>query len=141
MATSARPQIAEEDNRSRWDRARLRLVLAIGVTAVVAIVCLVAAVLTSARRADEASLDRERQLIAQAIAERGALILREVESVAATPGATQAIRATTIRNGSSAVSENGWRTSSAMTSWSWSTAPIGSNTRVLAPPAMPARPS
>ncbi len=92
MATSARPRIAEEDNRSRWDRARLRLVLAIGVTAVVAILCLVAAVLMSARRADEASLDRERQLIAQAIAERGALILREVESVAATPGATQAIR-------------------------------------------------
>ena len=141
MATSARPQIAEENNRSRRDRARLRLVVPIGVIAVVAIVCLVVAVLTSARRADEVSLDRERQLIQQAIADRGARMLREVESVAATPGATQAIAATTIRNGSSAVSENGWKTSSTTTSWSWSTAPIRSNTRASAPPAMPARPS
>ncbi len=92
MATSARPRIARENNRSRRDRARLRLVVTIGVPAVVAIVCLVAAVLTSARRADEASLDRERQLIQQAIADRGTRILREVESVAATPDATQAIR-------------------------------------------------
>jgi diguanylate cyclase (GGDEF)-like protein len=92
VATSARPRIAERDNRSRRDRAHLRLVVAIGVIAVVAIVCLVVAVLTSARRADEASLDRERQLIAQAIADRGARLLREVKSVAATPGAAQAIR-------------------------------------------------
>ena len=92
MTTSARPRIAGENNRSRRDRARLRLVLTIGVPAVVAIVCLVAAVLTSARRVDEASFDHERQLIQQAIADRGARILREVESVAATPDATQAIR-------------------------------------------------
>ena len=92
MTTSARPRIAGENNRSRRDRARLRLVVTIGVPAVVAIVCLVAAVLTSARRVDEASFDRERQLIQQTIADRGARILREVESVAATPDATQAIR-------------------------------------------------
>jgi len=92
VTTSARPRVAGENNRSRRDRARLRLVVTIGVPAVVAIVCLVAAVLTSARRADEASLDRERQLIQQAIADRGTRILREVESVAATPDATQAIR-------------------------------------------------
>jgi len=87
VATSARPRIAEQDNWSRRDNAHLRLVVAIGVIAIVAIVCLVVAVLTSARRADEASLDRERQLIAQAIADRGARLLREVKSVAATPGA------------------------------------------------------
>ncbi len=92
MATSARPRIAEENNRSRHDRARLRLVVAIGVIAVVAIACPVVAVLNAARRADETSLERERQLIQQAITDRGARILREVESVAATPGATQAIR-------------------------------------------------
>ena len=92
MTTSARPRVAGENNRSRRDRARLRLVVTIGVPAVVAIVCLVAAVLTSARRADEASLDRERQLIQQAIADRGTRILREVESVAATSDAKQAIR-------------------------------------------------
>jgi len=92
VTTSARPRIAGENNRSRRDRARLRLVVTIGVPAVVAIVCLVAAVLTSARRVDEASFDHERQLIQQAIADRGTRILREVESVAATPDATQAIR-------------------------------------------------
>jgi diguanylate cyclase (GGDEF)-like protein len=92
VTTSARPRIAGENNRPRRDRARLRLVVTIGVPAVVAIVCLVAAVLTSARRADEASLDRERQLIQQAIADRGTRILREVESVAATADATQAVR-------------------------------------------------
>jgi diguanylate cyclase (GGDEF)-like protein len=92
VTTSARPRVAGENNRSRRDRARLRLVVTIGVPAVVAIVCLVAAVLTSARRADEASLDRERQLIQQAIADRGTRILREVESVAATSDAKQAIR-------------------------------------------------
>src|SRR5208282_1397826 len=92
VTTSAWPRIAGENNRSRRDRARPRLVLTIGVPAVVAIVCLAAAVLTSARRVDEASFDHERQLIQQAIADRGARILREVESVATTPDATQAVR-------------------------------------------------
>jgi len=92
VATSARPQTPEEGKQSRWRHARRRLVVPIGVIAVVAIACLVVAVLTSTRRAEETSLNRERQLIQQAIAERGARILREVESVATTQGATQAIR-------------------------------------------------
>jgi diguanylate cyclase (GGDEF)-like protein len=92
VITSARPQIAEDNSRSRWDQARLRLIVPIGVIVAVAIVCLLVAVVTSARRANEVSLDREQQLIQEAIAARAARVLREVESVAATNSATQAIR-------------------------------------------------
>jgi diguanylate cyclase len=90
---SARPQIAEEAKRSRWDQARLRLVLPIGAVVAVAIACIVLAVLISARRADEVLLNREQNLIQQAIGERGGHLLREVESVAATDAAAEAIRA------------------------------------------------
>ena len=55
-------------------------------------ICLVIAILTSARRADEMALKREQQLIQQAIVERGARMLRQVESVATTDRATQAVR-------------------------------------------------
>jgi diguanylate cyclase (GGDEF)-like protein len=90
--TSAQPEIAEESKRSLWDQARLRLIVPIGAIVAVGVVCLIIAMWTSARRADEVALNREQQLIGQAIAARGARVLREVESVAATSGATQAIR-------------------------------------------------
>ena len=90
MRTSAWPQIAEEDSRSHWNQARLRLIVPIIVA--VAVLCLVVAVVISIRRANEVSLNRERQLIQQAFTARGTSILREVESVAATDGATQSIR-------------------------------------------------
>ncbi len=92
MNTSARPEIAEESKRSRWDRARLRLIVPIAAIVAVGVVCLVVAVSISAQRANEVSFNREQQLIRLAIAARGARVLREVESVAATNGATQAIR-------------------------------------------------
>jgi diguanylate cyclase len=93
VITSARPEIAEETSRSRWDQARLRLVIPIGVIVAVAVACLVIAIFSSARKANEVSLNREQQLVQQAITGRGARTLRELESVAATTGATQAIRA------------------------------------------------
>jgi diguanylate cyclase (GGDEF)-like protein len=89
---SAQPDAAEDSKWSRWNPARLRLIVPIGVIVVVAIACLIVAIFTSARRTDEVSLQRDRQLIEQAIEDRGAGVLREVESVAATDGATQAIR-------------------------------------------------
>ncbi len=92
MVTSARPKIAEERKRSRWNPVRPTLVMPIGVIVAVAIVCVVVAVLTSAQRADEVSFNREQQLIQQAIADRGARVARELESVAATERATEAIR-------------------------------------------------
>jgi diguanylate cyclase len=92
VSFSAQPDTAEEGKWSRWDQARLRLIAPIGAIVAVAIICLVVAILTSARRTDEVSLKREQQLIQQAIADRGTRVLRELESVAATNVATEAIR-------------------------------------------------
>jgi diguanylate cyclase len=88
----AQPQIAEECNRSRWHPTRLRLLLSIGVIVAIAIACFVVAVLTSAKQADQASLQREQKLVEAAILHRGAQVLRELESVAATSAANQAVR-------------------------------------------------
>jgi diguanylate cyclase (GGDEF)-like protein len=92
VVTSARPKIAEERKRSHWNPVRPTFVMPIGAIVAVAIVCVVVAVLTSAQRADEVSFNREQQLIQQAIADRGARVARELESVAATEHATEAIR-------------------------------------------------
>jgi diguanylate cyclase (GGDEF)-like protein len=89
---SAQPDNAGDSKRSRFDFAWLKLVIPIGAIVVVAVICLVIAILTSARRADEMALKREQQLIQQAIVERGARMLRQVESVATTDRATQAVR-------------------------------------------------
>ena len=91
VTVSAQPVIAEDGIRPRSDQTRLRLVAPIGAIVAVAIICVIVAVLTSARRADEVSLNREQELIQRAIADRGVRILRELESVAATQRAADAI--------------------------------------------------
>ena len=83
---------SKSSRQSRWDRARVSLVLPIGVIVAVAIVCVVVAVLTSAQRADEVSFSREQQLIRQAISDNGVRVLRELDSVAGTPHGAAAIR-------------------------------------------------
>ncbi len=92
MLPSAQSQIAGERQGSRWDRMRASLIVPIGAIVAVAIACVVVAVVIAARRADAVSVDRERQLIRQAIVDHGARALRQVESAAATPGATANIR-------------------------------------------------
>jgi diguanylate cyclase (GGDEF)-like protein len=89
---SAQPDNAGDSKRSRFDLAWLKLIIPIGTIVVVAVICLVIAILTSARRADEMAVKREQQLIQQAIVERSARMLRQVESVATTDRATQALR-------------------------------------------------
>jgi diguanylate cyclase (GGDEF)-like protein len=78
--------------RSRWEKARLSLVMPIGGIVAVAIVCVVVAVLTSARRADEVSLNHEQQLLQQAVTGKGVFVLRQLESAAATAQATAHLR-------------------------------------------------
>jgi len=92
VIAAARPDIAEDHERPRSDKARLRFVAPVGVIVAVAIVCIVVAVLTSAKRADEVSLTRERELVQEAITDRAARVLRQVESVAATTSAIRSIR-------------------------------------------------
>ncbi len=91
---AAQSHIAGGRKRSRWDKARLSLVLPIGAIVVVAILCVIVAVLTSARRADEVSAGREQSLLQDAIVGKGTRLLRELESAAATERATRSIRNT-----------------------------------------------
>ena len=94
MAPVAHSHIVGGRKRSRWEKARLSLVLPIGAIVAVAIVCVVVAVLTSARRADEVSAGREQSLLETAIAGKGMRLLRELDSAAATERATSYIRNT-----------------------------------------------
>ncbi len=58
-------------------------VIPIGIVVLLAIVCVIVAVLTAARRADDVQLQQERLLLTNAIADRGHRVLRELENVAA----------------------------------------------------------
>src|SRR4029078_7520436 len=75
-----------------WDRARLSVVVPIGVIVAVAIVCIVVAVLSSARRADVVAVDHEKQMFSRALSNYGERVLREAESVASSEGQIQATR-------------------------------------------------
>src|SRR5207237_295447 len=55
----------------------------IGIVVALAIICVIIAVLTAARRADDVQLQQERLLLTNAIADRGHRVLRELENVAA----------------------------------------------------------
>ena len=85
----ARP---EQRPYSHWDRARLSVVVPIGAIVAVAIVCIVVAVLSSARRADEVSLGHERQLLNGALATYGERMLSDLESIATSDEAVHNIR-------------------------------------------------
>src|SRR5712671_1739255 len=84
--------IGEARKQVGWSHIRLSVVVPIGVIVAVAIVCIVVAVLSSARRADEVALDTERQLFTRALANHGERVLREIESVATSEAADRNIR-------------------------------------------------
>jgi diguanylate cyclase len=81
-----------EARKFGWRHLRLSVVVPIGVIVAVAIVCVVVAVLSSARRADEVALETERQLFTRALADQGERVLRETESVSTSEAANQRIR-------------------------------------------------
>jgi diguanylate cyclase (GGDEF)-like protein len=88
----ARPRVSDARQYTNWDRARLSVVVPIGVIVAVAIVCIVVAVLSSAQRADVVAIDHEKQLFSRAITNYGERVLREVESVASSTATIQNIR-------------------------------------------------
>ncbi len=90
VETNAR--LAGHGAQASWDRARLSIVMPISVIVAVAILCIVVAVLTSANRADEVSLEHEKRLLSRAIANHGEQLLRELESVSANDEAVRRIR-------------------------------------------------
>ena len=80
---SSLPRGARERSKpAGWDRTRLGVLVPLGVVVAVAIVCIVVAALTSAQRADEVALERERQLLSRAIANHGEWSLLRLKSVA-----------------------------------------------------------
>jgi diguanylate cyclase len=89
----ARARGSEQSQQyTSWDRARLSVVVPIGVIVAVAIVCIVVAVLSSAQRADEVAVQHERQLLSRALDSFGERVLREADSVATSPAAVRRIR-------------------------------------------------
>jgi diguanylate cyclase (GGDEF)-like protein len=89
---SVRAHASEERQYTSWDRARLSVVVPIGVIVAVAIVCIVVAVLSSAQRADEVATHHERQLLSHALDTFGESVLREVESVASSDATIRNVR-------------------------------------------------
>jgi diguanylate cyclase len=71
---------------------RPSVVVPIGIIVAVAIVCVVVAALTSARRADDVALDNERQLFTRALTNQGERVLREISAVATSEAAYRRIR-------------------------------------------------
>ncbi|HLA21478.1 MAG TPA: diguanylate cyclase, partial [Pseudolabrys sp.] len=92
MLPAARQRATEQREYTSWDRARLSVVVPIGVIVAAAIVGIVIAVLSSAQRADEAAATHERQMLASALTGYGERVLREVESVATSEAAVGNIR-------------------------------------------------
>jgi diguanylate cyclase len=67
-------------------------VVPIGIIVAVAIVCVLMAVLGSARRADEVAVETERQLLSRALSNHAQRVLREVETVVLSDAAYRKIR-------------------------------------------------
>jgi len=82
VASTTRASRAEERPYSHWDRARLSVVVPIGAIVAVAIVCIVVAVLSSARRADEVAVGHEQQMLNATLARFGERLLHDVEAFA-----------------------------------------------------------
>ena len=92
MLPAAQIQTAGETNRSRWDHARIRLLIPIGIIVVVANIGIAVGVLSSAQRANRISTDSEEQAILRSLDENAERALRHLESVATMPQATTKIR-------------------------------------------------
>lgn len=92
MVAETNARLAEKSAQISWDRARLSVVVPISVIVAVAIICIVFAVMTSAKRADEVALEHEKRLFSRAIVNYGTRILRELESVASNEEAVRRIR-------------------------------------------------
>ena len=92
MPVSGRPRIQAEHNYTSWDRARLSVVVPIGAIVAVAIICIVVAVLSSAKRADEFAVAHEKTLLSRALVNQGERLLREVSELARNEEAVAHVR-------------------------------------------------
>ena len=65
-----------------WNRARLSALVPVGLIVAVAVICIVVAVVTSARLADEVAVQHDEELFINALAGHRERVLREVQSIA-----------------------------------------------------------
>ena len=121
---AAQIQTAGETNRSRWDHARVRLLIPIGIIVGVAIIGIAVGVLSSAQRANRISAESEEQAILRSLDENAERALRHLESVATMPQA-----ATKIRDSYDAAwidrRVGSWLETSTTPTLSWSSVPAG----------------
>ncbi len=92
MVAETNVRLAEKGAPIGWDRARLSVVIPISIIVAVAIICIVFAVMTSAKRADEVAIEHEKRLVSRAMVNFGNRILRELESAASNEEAVRRIR-------------------------------------------------
>ena len=90
MASSPLRGARETSKPTGWDRTRLSVLVPLGVVVAVAIVCIVVAALTSAQRADDVALERERQLLTRAIVNHGEWSLLRLKNVVRSSDAVSA---------------------------------------------------
>lgn len=79
-ATSSPGGAGHRSKPTGWDRTRLGVVVPLGIIVAVAILCIIVAALTSAQRADEVALARERQLLSRAVVNHGEWSLLRLKS-------------------------------------------------------------
>src|SRR5262249_11923574 len=85
---SAQRSAARESSRpAEWVRARFSVLVPLGAVVAVAIVCIIVAALTSAQRADDVALERERQLLIRAVGTHAQWSLSRLHTVARAPAA------------------------------------------------------
>ena len=82
--------VRERSKPTGWDRTRLGVLVPLGVVVAVAIVCIVVAALTSAQRADDVALERERQLLNRAIVNHAEWALLRLRNTAQSSAAVSA---------------------------------------------------
>jgi diguanylate cyclase (GGDEF)-like protein len=90
--TADRSNIDGARKYTGWSHMRLSVVVPIGIIVAVAIICVIMAALSSARRADYVALDNERQLFSRALANQGDRVLRDISSVATSEAAYRRMR-------------------------------------------------
>jgi diguanylate cyclase (GGDEF)-like protein len=78
--TSSLGGAGQRSKPAGWDRTRLGVVVPLGVIVAVAILCIIVAALTSAQRADDVALARERQLLSRAVVNHGEWSLLRLKS-------------------------------------------------------------
>jgi diguanylate cyclase (GGDEF)-like protein len=98
VLAGTRQRLQEERQYTSWDRARLSVVVPIGLIVGVAILCLVIAVLSSAKRADQVAIEHENALLVRAITNEADRVLREVQGVATSEAAVNHLRKTFDRD-------------------------------------------